>query len=113
MASAVFVNNAYNVAFEGCLRLTGDITGGTPNPRFATAPVNATAKTICGEWLRTFWSREGTPEQIDECVSAALEATTETYGGGAVAEVTRPATPKRQWAYACASVLSSSGFLIY
>jgi hypothetical protein len=113
MASAVFVNTAYNVAFEGCLRLTGDIAGGTADSRFATAPSQATAKTVCGEWMRKFWSREGTPEQINECVSAALEATNETYGGGAIAEVTRPATPKRQWAYACASVLSSSGFLTY
>lgn len=113
MASAVFVNTAYNVAFEGCLRLSGDIAGGTVDARLATAPAQATATTVCGEWMRKFWSREGTPEQIDECVTAALEATTETYGGGAVAEVTRPTTPKRQWAYACASVLSSSGFLTY
>ena len=74
---------------------------------------DAKQKTVCGEWMRKFWSREGTPEQINECVSAALEVTTETYGGGSVAEVTRPATPKRQWAYACASVLSSSGFLTF
>lgn len=113
MASAVFVNTAYNVAFEGCLRLTGDIAGGTVDPRFATAPIKASAKTVCGEWMRKFWSREGTPAQVDECVASALEVTTETYGGGAVAEVTRPATPKRQWAYACASVLSSSGYLTY
>jgi hypothetical protein len=113
MASAVFVNTAYNVAFEGCLRLTGDIDGGTADPRFATAPVDASANTVCGEWMGAFWNREGTPDQIHECVSAALEATTETYGGGSIAEVTRPTTPKRQWAYACASVLSSSGFLTY
>jgi hypothetical protein len=113
MASAVFVNTAYNVAFEGCLRLTGDIAGGTADARFATAPTSATAKAVCGEWMRTFWSREGTPAQIDECAAAALEATTETYGGGSVAEVTRPSTPKRQWAYACASVLTTSGFLTF
>lgn len=113
MASAVFVNTAYNVAFEGCLRLTGDITGGTVDARFATAPTSASAKAVCGEWMRTFWSREGTPAQIDECASAALEATSETYGGGSVAEVTRATTPKRRWAYACASVLTSSGFLTF
>jgi hypothetical protein len=113
MATAVFVNTAYNVAFEGCLRLTGEIAGGTVDARFATTPVKATAAKVCGEWTRTFWSREGTPQQIEDCVSAALEATTETYGGGSIQEVTRPTTPKRQWAYACASVLSSSGFLMF
>lgn len=113
MASAVFVNTAYNVAFEGCLRMSGDIGGGTVDARLAIAPTSASAKAVCSEWMRTFWSREGTPEQVDECASAALEATSETYGGGSVAEVTRPATPKRQWAYACASVLTSSGFLTF
>ncbi len=113
MATAVFVNTAYNVAFEGCLRLTGELAGGAVDARFATAPVKATAMTVCGEWTRKFWSREGTAQQIEACVSAALEATTETYGGGSIQEVTRPTTPKRQWAYACASVLSSSGFLMF
>lgn len=112
-ANAMYVNAAYDVAFEGCLRLTGDLAGGTADPRFATAPTSATARAVCGEWMRKLWSREGTPTQIDECVASALESTTETYGGGPVAEVVRPATPKRQWAYACAGVLTSSGFVTF
>jgi hypothetical protein len=113
LASAVFVNTAYNVAFEGCLRLTGEIAGGAADPRFATAPDPASAKAVCGEWTSAFWNREATPAQVDECVASALEATTEIYGGGAIAEVTRPTTPKRQWAYACAGILTSSSFLTY
>lgn len=112
-ASAVFVNTAYNVAFEGCLRLTGDIPGGTADPRFATPPTPDAAKAVCNEWIRTFWSRDGAPDQIDACTSVALESKTETYGGGSIPESTRPVSPKRQWAYACASVLTASGFLMY
>lgn len=113
LASAVFVNTAYNVAFEGCLRLTGELAGGTADPRFATAPDPVSARAVCGEWMTAFWSREGTPAQLDACVASALEATTEVYGGGAIAEVTRPTTPKRQWAYACAGLLTSTSFLTY
>jgi hypothetical protein len=113
LASAVFVNTAYEVAFEGCLKLTGDVAGGTAEPRFATAPTADSAKAVCGEWMRSFWSREGTPDQIQACVSAATETTTETYGGGNTAPVSRAVTPKRQWAYACASVLTATGFLMY
>lgn len=113
IASAVFVNTAYNIAFEGCLKLTGEIAGGTAEPRFAVAPTAETAKAVCTEWTRSFWSRDATPEQLDACVSIALDSAAEVYGGGSIAEVTRPITPKRQWAYACASVLSATGFLMY
>lgn len=111
--SAVLVNTAYNVAFEGCLKLTGDIAGGAADARLAVAPTQDSAKTVCSEWIRKFWSREAAPEQIDDCVSVAMESTSETYGGGSIAEEVRATTPKRQWAYACASVLSATGFLMY
>lgn len=113
LASGVLVNTAYNVAFEGCLRLTGDVAGGAPDTRFATAPTADSAKAVCGEWIRKFWSREAAPDQVDACAKVAVESTTETYGGGAITEQSRPTTPKRQWAYACASVLSATGFLMY
>jgi hypothetical protein len=113
LASAVFVDTAYEVAFEGCLKLTGDVAGGTAEARFATAPTADSAKAVCGEWMRSFWSREGTPDQIQACVSAITETTTETYGGGDTSPVSRAVTPKRQWAYGCASVLTATGFLMY
>lgn len=113
IASAVLINTAFDVAFEGCLRLTGDIAGGSADPKYATAPTEESAKAECAGWIRRFWSRVGTPEQIDACASVALETTTETYGGGASAPVTRETSPRRRWAYACASVLSSTGFLMY
>jgi len=33
LASAVFVNTAFNVAFDGCLKMTGDASGGSADPR--------------------------------------------------------------------------------
>ena len=83
--SAVFLNMAFDVAFEGCVKLTA------PLP----APTKDSATTQCTAWTRLFWSREATPDQLDACVSVALES------------------PDRPWAYACASVLSSTGFLTY
>lgn len=114
LASGVLINTAYNVAFEGCLRLTGDVSGGAPDARFATAPTTDSAKAVCSEWIRKFWSRDATPDQVDACAAVAVESTLETYGGSlAEPEQSRRLTPKRQWAYACASVLSATGFLTY
>lgn len=113
IASAVFLNTAFNVAFEGCLRLTGDVAGGAAEAKYATAPTAETAKAECAAWARHFWSREATPGEIDACTAVALESTSETYGRPGVDEATRNTTPKRRWAYACASVLTATGFLMY
>jgi len=106
IASAVFVNTAFDVAFEGCLKLTGDT-------KYAEAPTKASASVVCAEWSRRFWSRAATPDQIDACVSVATETISETYGRPSVDETTRATTPKRRWAYACASVLTATGFLTF
>ena len=83
--SAVFLNTAFDVAFEGCTTLTSRLP----------APTEDSARTQCASWMRSFWSRDATPDQLDACVAAALES------------------PDRPWAYACASVLSATGFLTY
>jgi hypothetical protein len=55
------------------------------------------------------WSRTPTPAEIDACVKVAVtDSVTETPATGA-----RQTTPVRRWAYACASVLTSAGFLTY
>lgn len=113
IASAVFVNTAFDVAFEGCLRMTGDIAGGSGDAKYAAAPTKVTASAECADWIRRFWSRSGTPDQIDACVSVATETTSETYGRPSVDETTRETTPNRRWAYACASVLTATGFLTF
>jgi hypothetical protein len=111
--SAVFVNTAFDVAFEGCLKMTGDLAGGTADSRYAATPTLESARQECAGWARRFWSREATPPQIDACSSVAVETTSETYGRPSVDEISRPTTPQRRWAYACASVLTATGFLTY
>jgi hypothetical protein len=113
IASAVFVNTAFDVAFEGCLKMTGDLAGGSGDAKYAAAPTKASAGVECADFIRRFWSRAGTPDQIDACVSVATETTSETYGRPGVDETTRATTPKRRWAYACASVLTATGFLTF
>lgn len=111
--SAVFVNTAFDVAFEGCLEMTGDIPGGSADSRYAVMPTPESARQECAAWARRFWSRDATPPQIDACAAVAIETTSETYGRPSVDEITRPTTPQRRWAYACASVLTATGFLTY
>ena len=112
-ASAVFIDTAFEVAFEGCLRKTGEIPGGSAEPKYAVAPMPATARDACTYWTRVFWSHDPTPPQLDACVAAVLDPSSETYGRPGVDEVTHPMTAKRRWAYACASVLTATGFLTY
>jgi hypothetical protein len=50
---------------------------------------------------RTFWSRTASPDQTAACVDVAVT------GAATVTD------PRKRWAYACASVLSSAGFLTY
>jgi hypothetical protein len=113
IASAVFVNAAFEVAFEGCLKMTGELAGGSGDPRYAVAPTKDAAGVECAAWTRRFWSRAGTPDTIDACVSVATDTTSETYGRPSIDETTRAINPRRRWAYACASVLTATGFLTY
>jgi hypothetical protein len=94
-ANAVALQTAYNIAFDGCLEHT------KAAPEFAAAPDAASAATQCGAMARKFWSKTPAPQEIDACVNVAIT--------GAASE----AQPRRKWAYACASVLSSAGFLTF
>lgn len=89
IASGVYVSKAFDVAFEGCAQLVAG------DAKLEVSPSKENAHDVCTEWTRRFWSREATPEQLDACVAAATE------GGD------------RPWAYACASVLTSTGFLTF
>jgi len=113
IASAVFVSTAFDVAFEGCLEMTGAVAGGSGDAKYAAAPTKVTAGDECAGWIRRFWSRAGTPDQIDACAAVATDTTSETYGRPSVDETTRETTPQRRWAYACASVLTATGFLTF
>lgn len=113
-ANAVSLFTAYRVAFEGCLKLTGGIerAGDTPvDAKFAEAPTADVAKAQCEAWTRKFWSRAGSPEEVQACVDVAVsESLKEEQTNG---EAPLDATPPRRWAYACAAVLTSTNFLAY
>jgi hypothetical protein len=94
-ASAVSIYQAFTVAFDGCLTYTA-----TP-PQYATAPDATSAATECTAMTRKFWSRNATPDEIASCVNVAtVDAAKETDA-------------KRKWAYTCAAVMTSAGFVTY
>jgi hypothetical protein len=94
-ANAVALQTAYTIAFDGCLTYTA--TAG----EFANAPDAASAETQCAAMARKFWSKTPGPSEISACVEVATT--------GSAAEP----NARRKWAYACASVLTSAGFLAY
>ena len=67
----------------------------------SAAPTAASAQTACAAMAQKFWSKTPSPTEIQSCVDVAVI--------GAAAEP----DGSRKWAYACASVLTSAGFLSY
>jgi hypothetical protein len=94
-ASAIQVYSAFRVAFDGCLTYTE-----TP-AEFAAAPNDQSAGAQCTTMARKFWSRAPTKEEVDACKQVALT------------DSTSEPSPRRRWAYTCATLLSSAGFLTY
>jgi hypothetical protein len=94
-ASAIQVYTAFRVAFDGCLTYTES------DAAFAAAPTPASASEQCTAMARRFWSRAPTKEEVGACVKVATE---DSASEGA---------PRRRWAYTCATLLSSAGFLTY
>ncbi len=94
-ASAIGVWSNFRVAFDGCLTFTN--TAG----EYAAAPTAETAAAACTTLARKFWSRAPSPDEVQACTQAAL------------VDSASEATPRRRWAYTCASLLSSAGFLTY
>lgn len=91
----VVLQTGFKIAFDGCLTYVAT------KPDFAVAPTAATAAAKCAEMARTFWSRTASPDQIAACSDVAI--------AGAAKEP----NAQRKWAYACASVLDSAGFMTY
>ena len=94
-ANAVALKTAYDIAFDGCLTYVAT------DPKLAQAPTAQSASTACGAMARKFWSKTPAPQEIQACVDVATT--------GAASE---PIVANK-WAYACASVLTSAGFLTY
>ncbi len=102
-AGAVSLYQGYRAAFEGCgLMLAKDM-------KYKTAPTEESAQTECSAMARKFWSRTPTPDEINECVKVAMvDSLKETTPTGQT-----DTAPARRWAYACASVMTSAGFITY
>jgi hypothetical protein len=95
IANAVALQTAYDIAFDGCLTYVA------ADPSMSAAPTAASAQTACAAMAQKFWSKTPSPTEITSCVDVAV---TGAAGEPQVA---------RKWAYACASVLTSAGFLSY
>jgi hypothetical protein len=107
--SAVAISSMFDVAFEGCLELT------KTDAAYEAAPEESTATATCSAMARKFWSRVAAPADVRGCVDVAVtDSVNETYATGADgAPMTQPTTPRRRWAYACASLLTTTQFLAY
>lgn len=94
-ASAIQVYSAFRVAFDGCLTYTETAA------ELASPPTIETASAQCTAMARKFWSRAPTKAEVEQCAQVAMvDSASET-------------APRRRWAYTCATLLSSSGFLTY
>lgn len=91
--SAVSLYQAFSASFQGCLSVT------SAPAQYAANPTAATANTECANFQKKYWSRIPTAAETAACVTFATSA------------VNNDANARRRWAYACASVLTSTGFL--
>jgi len=94
-ASAVSLYTAYADGFDGCLGWVAT------QPSMSAAPAAASAQTACASMTRAFWSRDATPDELAACTDLAVSG------------VPNETDVHRRWAYACAAVLTASGFLTY
>ena len=92
-AGAVSLYTTYTLAFTSCY---DTMTA----PAFAEAPTAASAPVECAKMQRKFWQRTATPDETKACADFTLGLTTEPVA-------------RRQWAHACASILTSAGFTTY
>ena len=90
---AVSLYTTYTIAFTTCY---DTMTGAN----FQAAPTAASVVTECTAMQRKFWQRTPTPDESKACADLTLASTNET-------------NPRRRWAHACASILTSSGFTTY
>lgn len=94
-ATGVGLSALYSMSFEAALAYAKS------NAKLAAAPTAESASTECAAFMRKAWSRTASPDEIAECAAFATEG------------VGKEADPARKWAYAFASVLSSTRFVTY
>ena len=86
---------AFSLAYSACNQMTAS------RAELAAAPDATNADAACRDFARAAWHREATDDEAAACATFAVEKTKPTD------------PPAKRWAYACASVLTSSGFLAY
>ena len=94
-ASANTIYAAFALAFDACMQHTA--TG----PQYAAAPDATAADLNCREHARRAWHREMSDAEASTCATFAVDKTDTADA------------PRKRWAYACAAVLTASGFLSY
>ncbi len=94
VAGAVSLVTTYSLAFTACHDSMSDAA-------HAEVPTMATATTECARLQRTAWQRAPTAEETKACAELAVTTL-----------ASEPA-PRRRWAHACASVMTSAGFISY
>lgn len=93
VAGAVSLYTTYSLAFTACYDSMTDA-------KYGAAPTAASASAECASLQRKAWQRTPTADETKAC--ADLAATTLSSQ-----------EPRRRWAHACASVLTSAGFTSY
>jgi hypothetical protein len=92
-AGAISLYTTYTLAFTTCY----DTMTATA---FSVAPTATSAPLECAKMQRKFWQRTATPDETQACADFTLGLTTEPV-------------PRRQWAHACASTMTATGFTTY
>lgn len=94
VAGAVSLYTTASLVFTACYDAMSAAT-------YAQAPTAQTAAAECATLQRKAWQRAPTPDETKACVDLAVT--------GSASEP----SPRRRWAQACASVMSSAGFISY
>ena len=94
-ASANTIYAAFALAYDGCTQKMAT------DAQYAAAPSTMAAEVICNDLIRRAWHREPLADETSTCVDFAVNQTKASD------------EPRKRWAYTCAAVLSSSGFLTY
>lgn len=93
-ASAVSLFSSMRIAFAGCLELTNVA-------EYDAMPDATNSEEKCRAFAKRFWSRWPDGDELASCVDVMTT------------KVAAEPAARRKWAYGCAAVLSSAGFLTY
>ena len=102
-ASFATAYRVYALGFEGCLKKLKNPANYHPfgHGDFSASPTPESAERQCKKMGEIMWWRAMTPEELAPCVDYAQEV------------LALEPVPQRQWAYVCAAVAGSAGFIVY